>query len=105
MVRQDEIERIPIEGKFGQGKRRFSLARIMCKLSETSETAIAVVFLVMNLEKLLKVVLLNFFACFGSLLESFYALKVSCGNACEVVKLHMSGFYKIFRCQKKHFGT
>lgn len=63
-ARQDEIDRIPIEGKFGQGKRRFSLSRIMCKLSQTSETAIAVVFLVMNLEKLLRVGLLYFFACF-----------------------------------------
>jgi len=67
MARQDEIDRIPIEGKFGQGKRRFSLSRIMCKLSQTSETAIAVVFLVMNLEKLLRVDLLNFFlSVFGS---------------------------------------
>ena len=64
MARQDEIDRIPIEGKFGQAKRRFSLSKIMCKLSKTSETAIAVVFLVMNLEKWLKVALLNFFACF-----------------------------------------
>ena len=53
-ARQDELDRIPIEGKFGQGKRRFSLSKIMCKLSATSETAIAVVFLVMNLEKWLQ---------------------------------------------------
>jgi len=52
--RQDELERIPIEGKFGQGKRRFSLSRIMCKLAITSETAIMVAFLVMNLERWLK---------------------------------------------------
>ena len=65
MARQDEIDRIPIEGKFGQAKRRFSLSKIMCKLSKTSETAIAVVFLVMNLEKWLKVALLNFFIFFG----------------------------------------
>jgi len=51
---QDELDRIPIEGKFGQGKRRFSLARVMCKLSKISETAILVTFLVMNLEKWLK---------------------------------------------------
>ena len=38
-----------IEGKFGQGKRRFSLGRIMTKLSYTSQTAIAITFLVMNL--------------------------------------------------------
>jgi hypothetical protein len=56
-ARQDEIDRIPIEGKFGQGKRRFSLSKIMCKLAKTSETAIAVAFLVMNLEKWLKATL------------------------------------------------
>jgi len=53
-TRQDELDRIAIEGKFGQGKRRFSLARVMCKLALTSETAITVTFLVMNLEKWLR---------------------------------------------------
>ena len=52
--RQDEIDRIAIEGKFGQGKRRFSLSLVMTKLAETSETAIMIAFIVMNLEKLLK---------------------------------------------------
>lgn len=51
--RQDEIDRIAIEGKFGQGKRRFSLARVMAKLAGTSETVIMVAFMVMNLEKIL----------------------------------------------------
>jgi len=51
--RQDEIDRIAIEGKFGQGKRRFSLARIMAKLAGTSEAAIMIAFMVMNLEKIL----------------------------------------------------
>jgi IS5 family transposase len=60
-VRQDELDRIPIEGKFGQGKRRFSLSKIMSKLDCTSETAIAVVFLVMNLEKWLKSQLFSLF--------------------------------------------
>ena len=57
---QDEIDRIPIEGKFGQAKRRFGLSRIMCKLAQTSETAIAMTFLVMNLERWLKVFLFVF---------------------------------------------
>lgn len=56
-TRQDEIDRIPIEGKFGQGKRRFSLSKIMCKLAETSATAIAIAFLVLNLEKWLSAIL------------------------------------------------
>jgi hypothetical protein len=35
--------------KFGQGKGRFSLDRVMAKLDNTSHTAIAIAFLVMNL--------------------------------------------------------
>ena len=66
-TRQNEIDRIPIEGKFGQAKRRFSPSMIMSKLAETSETAIAVIFLVMNLEKWLKVMLIIFFVCFWGL--------------------------------------
>jgi IS5 family transposase len=62
--RQDELDRIPIEGKFGQGKRRFGLNRIMAKLSKTSETAMAIIFIVMNLEKWLK---LSFFVLFFGL--------------------------------------
>lgn len=50
---QDEIDRIAVEGKFGQGKRRFSLALIMTKLAQTSEVAIMVSFIVMNLEKII----------------------------------------------------
>ena len=68
---QDELERIPIEGKFGQGKRRFSLARVMCKLAMTSETAIMVAFLVMNLEKWLKS---HLFCLFSSLQKRILCL-------------------------------
>jgi transposase, IS5 family len=56
-TRKDELDRIPIEGKFGQGKRRFSLSKIMCKLAETSSSAIAIAFLVLNLEKWLTAIL------------------------------------------------
>ena len=59
-MRQDELDRNAIEGKFGQGKRRFRLACIRGKLPETSGSMIALVFLVMNLEKLLKEVFLRF---------------------------------------------
>ena len=53
--RQDEIDRIAIEGKFGQGKRRFTLGRIMAKLAKTSEAVITVSFIVMNLERILSI--------------------------------------------------
>lgn len=56
----DERFRSRIEGKFGEAKRRFSLGRVMTKLSETSKTAIAITFLMMNFLTLLR----QFFAFF-----------------------------------------
>ena len=47
--REDESTRIAVEGKFGEGKRRYTLDRIGTKLKETSETSIMMIFLVMNL--------------------------------------------------------
>ena len=64
--RQDEIDRIPIEGKFGQGKRRFGLDRIMAKLPETSETVMATIFIVMNLERWLKKLFFVLIFCWWS---------------------------------------
>ena len=50
----DERIRNAIEGKFGQGKRRFSLNKIMTKLPSSSATTIAIIFLVMNLSALFR---------------------------------------------------
>lgn len=47
----DEAIRNQVEGKFGQGKRRFGLARVMAKLAVTSAAQILLSFLVMNLEQ------------------------------------------------------
>jgi hypothetical protein len=52
----DEAIRNHIEGKFGQGKRRFGLGRIMAKLASTSGAQIALTFLVMNLERALQLI-------------------------------------------------
>ena len=60
-IRIDERIRNCIEGKFGQGKRRFSLNKIMTTLASTSATAIAIIFLVINLSTLLKEFLSSFF--------------------------------------------
>jgi IS5 family transposase len=60
-ARKDEIERNLVEGKFGQGKRRYSLNRIMTKLACTSETAIMLSFVVMNLKRWLSTVLFFIF--------------------------------------------
>jgi IS5 family transposase len=63
-AQEDESFRNAIEGKFGQAKRRFSLNLIMTKLPETSETSIAITFLVVNLSQLLR----QFFGLFLSFL-------------------------------------
>ena len=80
--RQDELDRIPIEGKFGQAKRRFGLGKVMAKLSETSEAMIAITFIVMNLEKWLK---MPFFVPFFAFLEQ-----------------KMVGIFAAFRIMKKN---
>lgn len=49
----DATARMAVEGKFGQGKRRFGLGCMMAKLARTTETMIHMSFLVMNLELLL----------------------------------------------------
>jgi len=69
--REDERTRIAVEGKFGEGKRRYSLDRIWTKLRETSESAIMMVFLVMNLMVLYRKKAKAFFA---ALLETLFEL-------------------------------
>lgn len=50
----DEGVRNQVEGKFGEGKHRFSLSLMMTKLAATSCTQISLTFLVMNLEEALR---------------------------------------------------
>jgi hypothetical protein len=59
-AREDAAIRNGVEGKFGQAKRRFGLARVMAKLATTAETSIAVTVLVMNLEQRLRALILFF---------------------------------------------
>lgn len=58
--RLDAGIRNAVEGKFGEGKRFYGLGRIMARLKETSETVIAMQLLVMNLERRLRILILNF---------------------------------------------
>ncbi len=41
-----------VEERFGVGKRRYGLDKIMAKLSTTSETVISMIFLVVNLDRI-----------------------------------------------------
>lgn len=81
---EDERIRNCIEGKFGQGKRRFSLGRVMAKLPHTTLTAIAITFLVMNLSARLSrvfcVFLWHFFkttSFFNTFINESYALVIA----------------------------
>lgn len=53
-TREDERRRIAIEGVFGRAKRAYSLSRIMAKRADTAESSIALAFLVMNLDTMLR---------------------------------------------------
>jgi hypothetical protein len=88
----DERFRNAIEGKFGQAKRRFSLNLIMTKLPETSETSIAITFLVVNLSTLLRQLLSLFLSLFLKLRtielkSSFFINKTYNKNSLTIVKI------------------
>ena len=61
--------------KFGQGKRRFSLDRVMAKLDNTSQTALAIVLLVMNLSTRLRRVCV--FLCRSGKITLVFGLTIS----------------------------
>jgi transposase, IS5 family len=52
--KEDSAMRNAIEVRFSTAKRRYGMNRIMTKLQRTSETSIAMIVLVMNLEKMLR---------------------------------------------------
>ena len=80
---EDERIRNCIEGKFGQGKRRFSLGRVMAKLSHTSQTAIAITFLVMNLVTRLSQIFSGFLCQFLTGTSFFSSLIIKTYNLAD----------------------
>jgi hypothetical protein len=80
--REEYLQRIPIEGKFGQGKNGYRLNYIRAKRADTSSAWINSIFLVMNLLILLKVFLLPWIklACQAlARFKSIYWAVFSCG--------------------------
>lgn len=73
-AREDETVRVAIEGKFGQAKRRFSLNRVMPKLADTAQCAIAITFLVINLERWLRLLLALLLCGYGLGLKALFCL-------------------------------
>ena len=64
---QDEIDRIAVEGKFGNCKRKGTLGRVMAKLDHTSESVIHVAIAALNLNKWLAELLLRLFVSWKGL--------------------------------------
>ena len=62
IMKQDEKDRIPVEGKLGNAKRKYGLNRIMTKRSDTSESTIALIILILNLERILSGFIFVYFA-------------------------------------------
>jgi len=54
LFKSDLRKRSVIEGRFGTGKRKYGLDRILTKLVETSRTVITMAFFVMNAEKIMR---------------------------------------------------
>ena len=52
--REDAGKRNEVEGKFGEGRRKYGLDLIRGKLPETSESMMALQFIIMNLWRMLR---------------------------------------------------
>jgi len=78
--REDERRRIPVEGKFGQGKNGYRLNQIRARLASTSGAWVRSIFLVMNLVALLRFLLPSrqmtaFYSILGYVLTCISCLK------------------------------
>mgnify|MGYP002825816070 CR=1 FL=1 len=70
----DQRRRNAVEGKIGQGKRRYRLGLIREKLPATQGSSIAMNILMMNLQKLLELLCLFFALCWQLLVSAGRAL-------------------------------
>jgi hypothetical protein len=73
-----------VEGRFGQGKRRFSLGGVMAKLAHSAETAIAIIFLVMTLERYIQSMTLFFGAILATVVWPSRATRGEPAGATQV---------------------
>jgi len=59
----DSADRNAVEGKFGEGKSKYGLNRIMARLKDSSETVIALTFFCMNISRRLRFIFQFFCNC------------------------------------------
>ena len=62
---QDEVDRNAVEGKFGNAKRKGSLARVMAKLVATSVSVVNIAIIVLNLDTRLRELLAYLYLWIG----------------------------------------
>lgn len=79
---QDICDRNCVEGKFGEGKTAYGLGRIAARLENTSVCVIKLCFLVMNINKRMRILLMKFWKWIFRL--CFYEKHVSLGK-CDLV--------------------
>jgi len=75
---QDLIDRVLIEGKIGQAKRRYTMGLVMTKLACTTQTSIAITVIVINLMKLLRQA--SFLLVLPALRSLFSHLRAHCDS-------------------------
>jgi hypothetical protein len=72
-LREERNERNQVEGKFGQGKTKYKLNKIMAKLPTTQQSWVAAIIFIMNILKLSKDIFLTYFGiCFLETIFSFF---------------------------------
>lgn len=90
--RRDALERIPIEGKFGQGKNGYRLNYIRARTAVTSESWIRAIFLVMNLLVLLRTWRVLSLRAVQSALARFWAVR-NCWMECGLENMAWTSAY------------
>ncbi len=94
--RAEYLQRIPIEGKFGQGKNGYDLNYIRARRPDTSYAWINTIFLVMNLQILLRI----FFAWLEQAAVSVWLPQMQVG------KRLMNGYRQaLCTCRKVFWGV
>ena len=78
MQARDSADRNAVEGKFGEGKHKYGLDRIMARIKESCETVISLAFLSMNINRRLRELarFLFFRRCLKHFLPDFHAINL-----------------------------
>jgi len=91
----DQRQRNAVEGKIGQGKRRYGLGLIREKLAATQGSSIAMNILVMNLQKLLELLFVFFDVLWRLLVSSRSLLPIAPAQAMQPRSSFLSTPYSV----------